>query len=140
MAQHILPEHLAREVDDLARQENRAWEEIVEELVKERAAKLAEQEEIRLRIARKLYPMAREYWQEAGDETRLALTDEQLDEQFWLIDQDGIPRLKEDEGKVYIAPSPLEAMAGIFDEGPEDLSTSVKETMRAIFQRKANGG
>jgi len=33
---------------------------------------------------------------------RLALTDAELDEQFWLFDAEDIPRLKSDQGKVEI--------------------------------------
>ena len=54
---------------------------------------------------RSLYADVRAYWRENGDSERAALTDEQLDEQFWGVDQDGIPRLYEDEGKFEIPPS-----------------------------------
>jgi hypothetical protein len=40
------------------------------------------------KIRRKFYPVARRYWKEVGDEERLALTDEELDEQFWVIDHE----------------------------------------------------
>jgi hypothetical protein len=35
-----------------------------------------------------------------GDQARLGLTDGELDERFWLIDSDGIPRLKGDEAHI----------------------------------------
>jgi hypothetical protein len=59
----------------------------------------------------KFYARARAYWQQVGDQERLALTDEQLDEQFWLFDHEGIPRLKSDKGKFRILPDPLVKMA-----------------------------
>src|SRR4051812_30449637 len=116
MAQNVLPEDLSRKLNDLARRENRAWEEVLQELVDARIAKADELEAIRLSIARKLYPMAREYWQEIGDEKRLALTDDELDAQFWLIDHEGIPRLKEDQGKIEIPHDPLEDMIGWIED------------------------
>ena len=50
----------------------------------------------------KVYARARRYWESVGDQTRLALTDTELDEQFWLFDGDGIPRLKADQETVII--------------------------------------
>jgi hypothetical protein len=45
-----------------------------------------------------------------NDAERLALTDEQLDEQFWCIDPQGIPRLKSDQEKVRLPQDGLLAM------------------------------
>jgi len=78
------------------------------------------------RMMRKVYEIVREYWQKHGDTDRLALTDEQLDEQFWLIDYEGIPRLKTEQGTITLPPDPLEALIGLLGDGPEDLSESVR--------------
>ncbi len=82
----------------------------------------------------KLYQLARRYWQAVGDQERLALTDAELDEQFWLIDADGIPRLKSEQGAITLPPDPLETLTGLIDNAPEDLSSSVRETMKARYQ------
>jgi hypothetical protein len=63
------------------------------------------------RILPKLFARARAYWKSVGDQERLALTDDQLYEQFWLIDPDGIPRLKSDQGQIDLPPDPFEAAA-----------------------------
>jgi hypothetical protein len=90
------------------------------------------------RLRPKLYRMAREYWQKTGDTARLALTDAELHKQFWLIDHEGIPRLKADKGTVTIPPDPLEALVGLIDDAPPDLSSSIRDTMAARFQPKAD--
>ena len=56
-------------------------------------------------LAPKLYRIARRYWVKVGDRERLALTDEQLDKQFWLIDHNGVPRLKSERGIIEHRPS-----------------------------------
>jgi len=87
----------------------------------------------------KLYRMAREYWQSVGDAERLALTDAQLDEQFWRFDTEDIPRLKSEQGKIVIPPDPMEAFIGIFaDSDITDGSMTVNETVRRRMRRKLN--
>jgi len=87
----------------------------------------------------KLYQIARRYWQSVGDTEHLALTDEALDHQFWLIDADGVPHLKSERGSIALPPDPLEALVGIIDEAPADLSASVRETMAAHYRAKTLG-
>jgi hypothetical protein len=48
------------------------------------------------------YARARAYWESVGDTDKALMTDAQLDEQFWLFDGDGIPRLKSEQGTVEI--------------------------------------
>lgn len=72
------------------------------------------------------YRMAREYWATVDDQTKLALTDEQLDEQFWLIDPNGIPRLKSEMGTITLPADPLDAIAGLIEDGPADLSQTMR--------------
>lgn len=135
MDELTLPYNLSEDIRRLARLENRTEEEVVESMIKQYQPKL-EREEIRLRIARKLYPIAREYWQQVGDQQRLALTDEELDAQFWLFDHDGIPRLKEDQDKIVLPPDPLEGMIGLITDADPDLSVSVRETIEKRFNSK----
>src|SRR5574341_1913217 len=96
MAQSTLDE-IIRLAERLNEQERKA---LVEHLQKGEAKRPLPSPEKQVRaVRRKAYEQARQYWREVGDEARLALTDEQLDEQFWLFDGEGIPRLKSDEGK-----------------------------------------
>ena len=68
-------------------------------------------QEAEKRIRPKMYARARAYWKANGDHERLALTDEQLDKQFWLFDPEGIPRLKADQDKISLPPDPFEIAA-----------------------------
>jgi hypothetical protein len=52
-----------------------------------------------------MYTQARRYWDDQSMMARAELTDQELDEQFWGFDPDGIPRLKSDEGLFEVAES-----------------------------------
>jgi hypothetical protein len=70
----------------------------------------------------KLYAIAREYWASVGDTDRLALTDEDLDQVFWLIDHEGVPRFKS-EMATYLPPDDLgERLIGLIDTDDTSLS------------------
>ena len=82
------------------------------------------------RLRPKLYRISRRYWLKVGDTERLALTDEELDKVFWLIDHEGIPRFKSEKDSVQLPPDPLEKLVDLFaDSKVTDASTSVRETM-----------
>lgn len=141
MAELVIGEPLAKRLRELARREQRPVEDVLEDILDRYAPTppapqvpedeaAAEQEALAV-LRPKLYRMAREYWRRVGDEERLALTDEELDEQFWLIDHEGIPRLKSEQGQVELPPDPLEAIDGIFDDDIADMSTTVRETLAA---------
>lgn len=83
-----------------------------------------------------LYRMARDYWEKVGDQTKRALTDEQLDEQFWLIDPNGVPRLKGEQGTIDLPSDPLDAIAGLIEDAPPDLSLSVRTTIAAHYRAR----
>lgn len=80
-------------------------------------------------LAPKLYRIARRYWAKVGDRGRLALTDEKLDKQFWLIDHQGVPRLKSEQGTVVVLPNPLEDLVGLIETDQTDLSSTVRESV-----------
>ena len=85
----------------------------------------------------KLYQKARDYWRQVGDEARLALTDRELDEQFWLLDPEGIPRLKTDQDMVELPPDPLEGFVNLFaDSDLTDLSRTVRESVAAYHRQR----
>lgn len=63
----------------------------------------------------KLYRIARRYWAKIGDKDKLALSDEELDKHFWLIDHEGIPRFKSEKAYIILPADPMEAFFGLFD-------------------------
>lgn len=88
-----------------------------------------------------LYQRARDYWRRVGDTERLALTNAQLDEQFWLLSE-GVPYLKSDQGKVEIPPDPLELLVGLFPDieitdlsSPEAEDAITEEHFRKRWER-----
>jgi hypothetical protein len=148
MAELIIEDRLAERLRAVAKRENRSVEAVLETLLdryapssspKPEAHQVASQEEAIKQLHAKLYRMAREYWAQVGDKERLALTDAELDEQFWLIDDDGIPRLKSDAGKFTLKPDPLEAIVGILDVDITDMSTTVRETLDEYYWKKYGG-
>jgi hypothetical protein len=133
-----LPEDLISDINNHAREKNLSVEEYLRALMQQDAA--ADQQdqmpEWEHELRRKLYKMARDYWRTSGDETRLALTDDELDVQFWLIDHEGIPRLIEDQGTIDLPPDPLEAFIGVIEDADPNLSMSVRETLDEYFRTK----
>jgi len=129
MGQITLRLDIIEKLNEIARQENRSIEETLDDILEKRL--LQHQQDRQMQEFRaKLYKMARDYWRKVGDQERLALTDAELDEQFWLFDQDDIPHLKSDQGKVNVPPSPLESLVGIFDFGTSDIASEI-DAMRA---------
>ena len=125
MANIIINDALAMRLEQVARQQNKRIEKVLSEAVDLIEAKVLEPLTPEQQMRHKVYEIAREYWQKHGDTDRLALTDEQLDEQFWLIDHEGMPRLKSEKGTITLPPDPLEALIGFVKDGPNDLSESV---------------
>jgi len=99
----IRDEKVIQRLQEIAEREQVAVENAVNWLLEhhpEQESYDVEQELQRLQA--KFYAEARAYWSKVGDSERLALTDAELDEQFWLFDAEDIPRLKSDQGKVEI--------------------------------------
>ncbi|MFN8374310.1 MAG: hypothetical protein U0694_15710 [Anaerolineae bacterium] len=81
-----------------------------------------------------LYARARRYWEQVGDNERLALKDEQLDEQFWLFDPQGIPRLKSEQESIELPPDPLEVIAqAAHAAGMSSAFTNISERSRELL-------
>ena len=166
MAQLIVSEPLASRIRALARQQKRPEAELLAELVARyepkgdphhllprppeslmdadieipyeiRDAYEATQYRTAVRSLRpKLYRIARRYWLKIGDTERLALTDEELDKVFWLIDHEGIPRFKSEKDRVNLPADPLESLVNLFaDSKVTDASTSVRETLARKYGR-----
>lgn len=142
MSEMVLPEALAARLRQFADQEGRSPEEVLESMFSRYLPEPAEEEALALRqIKLRIYEQARRYWREVGDTERLSLTDEALDEQFWLIDPDGIPRLKSEQGTIEIPPDPLLAMSanaqqkGYYSDR-DDVSENFKEYIAEFVSRK----
>jgi hypothetical protein len=148
---------VAEKLREIARQENRPVEEVLETMVEryqptdvptgpadediEVPPDIEDVEGYRAAVRQirpKLYRMARRYWERVGDKERLAMTDAELDKQFWLIDHEGIPRFKSEKDQVQLPPDPLEAIVGLFaDSEITDMSTTVRETIAEYWGKKA---
>jgi hypothetical protein len=91
---------LAQRLREIAERENRPVEAVLKTLVAQypdeapvEPPKQGMSEGVK-RVRRKAYAKARRYWESVGDVAKVALTDEDLDEQFGAFDEEGIPRLK----------------------------------------------
>ncbi|MBX3084395.1 MAG: hypothetical protein KF716_22350 [Anaerolineae bacterium] len=100
MANLVINEQLLARLQQLAARQNRPIEAILDEML----TQFEDDPPLKSRTAymAKLYAYARAYWQRVNDTERLLLTDEQLDEQFWCIDPEGIPRLKSDRDEFHL--------------------------------------
>jgi hypothetical protein len=126
---------LLEKVREIAEREQRPVEAVLTSMLRDyQAAALpavSDQGEAEIRaFRRKMYDKARDYWRQVGDGEKAALSDEELDAEFWLFDADDIPRLRSEQGNIDLPPDPLEDLIGLFDSGLDDLSTSVRETLK----------
>jgi hypothetical protein len=134
----IRNEALADRLRDIAEMEKRSPEEVLAEMIARydpppRPASSLTDADIELpddllpeqvedyrqavrKVRPKIYRIARRYWEKVGDKERLALTDEELDKRFWVIDHEGVPRFKEEKGRITLPPDPMEAFYGSFDD------------------------
>ena len=145
MAERIVIDdaELANRIQGIARQERRSVREVLTSMVSQYQPHqsqddLPDGDELARQVRLAAYRRARAYWQESGDEERAALTDEQLDEVFWLFDGDDIPRLKADqehvelpEGSLHVAGRIL-AGAG-FHSGQSDIGSRSREILDSEF-------
>ncbi|MHB8625428.1 MAG: hypothetical protein ACYDBJ_20535 [Aggregatilineales bacterium] len=139
MADLIISERDAERLNDIAQREHRSIGEIVSHLIDRYVPDVSERTQTTIKaeereVLRSLYTEARFYWQTVGDTKKLALTDAQLDEQFWCIDSDGIPRLKAEQGMISLPYDPLIHMAELAEQSAEssgrtDISAHFDELM-----------
>ena len=134
MANLIISDDLAQKLNRLAQERHSRIEDVIALAIQSLAETAPEESPDRTSdlddggSRSVLYSIAREYWQRTGNTERLALSDADLDAQFWLIDHEGIPRLKSEQGTITLPHDPLEDLIGLVEDGPSDLSTSVRET------------
>lgn len=134
MSEVILHGDLAERLYEIAQREDRSVESVVRSLIESYISTSSPEEETPFEAALhqlrpRLYEQARDYWRKTGNTDRLSLSDRDLDEQFWLIDSKGIPRLKADQGRMDLPPTPLESVAGLFDDENSTLSDGIRETL-----------
>ncbi len=114
---HIQDEALARRLQALAERENRSIEAVLQARfgTSEPADPQAADDSVR-RVLTKLYAKARQHWETVGDVDKAALTDAELDEQFHVFDEYGIPRLKSEVESLDPPVGSLAHLAKIIDE------------------------
>jgi hypothetical protein len=129
----IHDEQLARQLQQIAERENRPVEEVLKTLVAQYPANAPAEKPVRSevwrRIRDKAYAKARAYWESVGDTEKASMTTEQLDEEFHVFDEEGIPRLKSEMttleppvGSLAYAAKVIEEMGGIRTDGTLDAS------------------
>lgn len=135
---------LAEELRRLAEEENRSVTEILADLLEQYRSAKSEPEleidpqELARAVRQDAYERARRYWRETGNQERLALTDEELAEQFWLFDSQGVPRLKSEMGQVDIPEKSLyrlgEALQNLnYRSGRSDIAARSQHILRTEF-------
>ena len=155
MTDLVIPPPLAEKLRTIAEREHRPVADVIETMIHKYDAPPSEslpplptlgeilaemdppQQALYREFRQKLYVIAREYWQRTGNQERLALTDGQLDDQFWLIDHEDIPRLKSEYGTITLPHDPIDDILGIIDDAPPDLSMTVRERMEGHYQNRA---
>jgi len=140
MTDLTLRDDLVQRLQQIAQREHRRLDEIVENLlnwydptVTSKTVLEDERRQDRLRI----YERVRSHWRHAGD-PRQYLSNEDLDEQFWVIDPDGVPRLKDEQSNIELPTDPLLQM---LEMAESDLtvqwqSMSSTESTKEILNRE----
>lgn len=134
---------LAEQIQQVATQEHRSIEEVLFSMIAQYRSQSAidevpDAEAMALSARLAVYEQAREYWRKNGNPERAAMTDQQLDEQFWLFDADGIPRLKADQHEVVLPASSLYRAGQMirsagFRSGQSDISIRSREILNDEF-------
>jgi hypothetical protein len=120
----IQDEQLTRQLQQLAETEGRPVEAVLRALLSNYqprpvpAPEAAESDDPVRRVRLKAYAKARAYWLDVGDAEKAALSDAELDEQFGVFDQEGIPRLKSEMTSLEPPPGSLAYAVKIAEQGP----------------------
>jgi predicted transcriptional regulator len=136
----ILPHDLEEHLQQIAEREHRSPEDVLRTLLSQYHLEAAQAVDYRPEaVKQRLYARARQHWQRIGDTQRLALTDSQLDEQFWGFDADDIPRVNSEV--VSGQPGSLAALAaaaqqaGLAFEPPPKIGADWEEDFAAHLLR-----
>ena len=140
----IRDEQLTKELTQIAERENRPVEAVLKSMLDRYSsepaavvADLAASDAIQ-QVRRKAYAKARRYWEQVGEFEKARLNDVELDEQFGVFDEEGIPRLKHELLTAEPPPGSLAYAAliserGAFRSGRPDLARSSKELLDTHF-------
>ena len=123
MTELTLSAALIEQLEETARRKNRSVESLITLLLSEHKTQQisgdSTDRQNALRESRfKLYDVARRYWKKAAD-PRQHMTNDELEEQFWLFDQDGIPRLKSEQGTIDVPESSLQSIVDSINNNPD---------------------
>lgn len=131
----IQDEQLARRLRQIAERENRPVEDVLKTLIDQYPGEsttepgVHETSDAAKQVRRTAYAKARRYWQSVGDASKAALTDEELDEQFGMFDEEGLPRLKSElksleppVGSLAYAAKIIREMGGVETGGSLDVT------------------
>jgi hypothetical protein len=134
---------LAQRIQRIAEQEHRSVEDVLSSMLAQYQPSGAgqdapEADELARRARMAAYQAARDYWRRAGDNERAAMTDEQLEREFWLFDADGIPRLKADKDGIVLPESSLHRAGQVlqsagFRSGQTDIGARSREILNEEF-------
>lgn len=137
----IKDESLARQLENIARQEQRSVQEVLASMLDQYQSRGSASDDVPI-TAREVrldaYRRARAYWQQVGEAARAGLSDAELDEQFWLFDGDGIPRLKSDQDTVKLSQHSLRHAGRVLNEasfrsGHNDISQRSRDILNSEF-------
>ncbi len=112
MTDLTLRDDLVQRLQQIAQQEHRRLDEIVEALLNQYDSPMTREsvlEDERRQDRLRIYERARNYWRHHND-PRQYLSSEDLDKQFWVIDPEGVPRLKDEQANIELPVDPLVRM------------------------------
>lgn len=135
---------IAQELRRLAEAENRSVTDLLADLLEQYRSSKSEPDldvdpqELAQAVRQDAYERARRYWRETDHTERLALTDEDLDDQFWLFDPQGVPRLKSEMGQVQIPEKSLYRLGEVLENlhyrsGRSDIAARSQHILRTEF-------
>jgi len=133
----IHDKQLAKDLEAIAQREQRPVEDVLKSMVAQYPTKSEPSEAVQ-RVRRKAYAKARVYWESVGDTAKAALTDAELDAQFGVFDEEGIPRLKSELKSLEPPLGSLAYAAKIaetsrLDSGKPDLARRSEEILDQFF-------
>jgi hypothetical protein len=147
----IQNEAIIQQLESIAQREQRSVDAVLHSLLAQYTPSAKEIETVQTvqRLRQQAYKNARHYWQETQQLDRLRLSDAELDQQFWLFDSVGIPRLISDKAEAILEPGTsayiavqLEAGIGDWeDDFDTEYSDDVLEAEFAnyLLERIKNG-
>jgi hypothetical protein len=140
MTDLTLRDDLVQRLQQIASQEHRRLDEIVETMLDRYDPSVTSElvlEEERRQDRLRIYERARRYWRQHSD-VRQQLSNEDLDEQFWVIDPDGIPRLKDEQSNIELPADPFVRMLEMAESDPtvQWRSMSGPESTKEVLNRE----